>query len=129
LSAALSWAQCSSSFFFTGAPRAKPLPGSPIKPPEQGGPPPGTAIVTLDERFFDAVLGAIFRDMNAPAFPLQLTSLTVPVEDGRAAFSLAAFQGACENKVTLVPEGSGVKTGVRFTGGKVNGPARLYRQL
>jgi len=109
-------------FFFTGAPRAKPLPGSPIKPPEQGGPPPGTAVVTLDERFFDAVLGAIFRDMNAPSFPLQLTSMSGPMEDGRATFSLAAFQGGCENKVVLAPEGSGVKTGVRFTGGKVMAP-------
>ena len=50
--------------FFTGAPRAKAIPGSPIKPPEQGGPPPGTAIVSLDERFFDAVLGAIFKDRH-----------------------------------------------------------------
>lgn len=108
--------------FFTGAPRAKPLPGSPIKAPEQGGPPPGTAIVTLDERFFDAVLGAIFRDMNAPAFPLQLTSLNAPAMDERAVFRAIAFQGGCENKVTLVAEGSGVKSGVRFTGGKVMAP-------
>jgi hypothetical protein len=109
-------------FFFTGAPRAKPLPGSPIKPPDQGGTPPSTAVVMLDERFFDAVLGAIFRDMNAPSFPLQLTSLNQPTEQGQTAMRFAAFQGGCENKVVLIPEGSGVKTGVRFTGGKVMAP-------
>lgn len=108
--------------FFTGAPRAKPLPGALIQPPDQGGSPPGTAIVSLDERFFDAVLGSIFRDMNAPSFPLQLTGLNEQAEQGQASFRFAAFQGGCENKVTLIPEGSGVKTGVRFTGGKVMAP-------
>lgn len=109
--------------FFTGAPRARPLPGSPVGPPDPGGTPPGTAVVALDEKFFDAVLGAIFRDMNAPSFPLQLTGLNQQMEQGGAAdFRLAAFQGGCENKVVLAPEGSGVKTGVRFTGGKVMAP-------
>lgn len=109
--------------FFTGAPRAKPIPGSPIKPPEQGGPPPGTAVVSLDEKFFDAVLGAIFRDMNAPSFPLKLVGLNQPPEQvGEANFRFAAFQSGCEDKVVLVPEGSGVKTGVRFTDGKVMAP-------
>jgi hypothetical protein len=108
--------------FFVGAPRAKPLPGAPVKPPDQGGTPPGTAVVVLDEKFFDAVLGSIFRDMNAPSFPLQLTRLNEPSERGTAAFSYAAFQGGCENKVILATEGSGVKTGVRFTGGKVMAP-------
>jgi hypothetical protein len=108
--------------FFTGAPRAKALPGTPIGPPDPSGPPPGTAVVTLDERFLDAVLGAIFRDLNAPSFPLQLTSANLPANKSDNPFALAAFQGGCENKVVLVPEGSGVKTGVRFTGGKVMAP-------
>jgi hypothetical protein len=107
-------------FFFTGAPRAKPLPGTLIKPPDQGGAPPGTAVVALDEKFFDAVLGAIFRDMNAPSFPLQLTSAVAP-HDGEPVFR-HAFQGGCENKIVLAPEGSGIRTGVRFTGGKILAP-------
>ena len=109
--------------FFTGAPRAKPLPGSPVQPPDQGGTPPGTAVVMLDEKFFDAVLGAIFRDMNAPSFPLHLAGLSGNMEQGQAAnFRFAAFQGGCQDKVVLAPEGSGVKTGVRFTGGKMLAP-------
>lgn len=108
--------------FFTGAPRAKPLPGSPVTPPDKNGTPPGTAVVTLDERFFDAVLSPIFKDMNAPSFPLKLASVDDQIESGKAAFRFAAFQGGCEDKIVLVPEGSGVKTGVRFTGGKMLAP-------
>ena len=108
--------------FFTGAPRAKPLPGSPVTAPDNGGSPPGTAVVVLDERFFDAVLGPIFRDMNAPSFPLKLAAMDDQIESGAAAFRFAAFQGGCEDKIVLVPEGSGVKTGVRFSGGKMLAP-------
>lgn len=108
--------------FFTGAPRATALPGSPVKPPDQGGSPPGTAVVMLDERFFDAVLQPIFRDMNAPSFPLKLVSLDNQADGSAGAFRFAAFQGGCEDKIVLIPEGSGVKTGVRFTGGKMVAP-------
>ena len=108
--------------FFTGAPRAMPLPGWPVRPPEKGGPPPGTAVVSLDEKFFDAVLGPIFKDMNAPSFPLKLVSVDKQIENGGAAFQSAAFQGGCEDKIVLVPQGSGVKTGVRFTDGKMLAP-------
>jgi hypothetical protein len=107
--------------FFTGAPRAKPLPGSPVTAPD-GASPPGTAVVVLDERFFDAVLAPIFRDMNAPSFPLKLAALDNQTETGAAAFRFASFQGGCEDKIVLVPEGSGVKTGVRFTDGKMLAP-------
>lgn len=112
-------------FLFVGAPRAKPLPGSPVKPPEQGGDPPGTALVTLDEKFFDALLATIFRDMGAPSFPLQFTSLT---GQGSSAggdaevFRPAAFQGGCANAVVIAPEDSNVKTGVRLTEGKIMAP-------
>jgi hypothetical protein len=115
-------------FLFVGAPRAKPLPGSVVKPPEQGGDPPGTALVTLDEKFFDALLATIFRDLGAPSFPLQFTSLRGQgagggVGDGGSeVYSLAAFQGGCANSVVIAPEDSNVKTGVRLTEGKILAP-------
>jgi hypothetical protein len=111
-------------FLFVGAPRAKPLPGSVVKPPEQGGDPPGTAVVTLDEKFFDALLATIFRDLGAPSFPLQFTSLTgqSSSEGGAEVYSLAAFQGNCANSVVVAPEDSNVKTGVRLTEGKIMAP-------
>jgi hypothetical protein len=117
-------------FLFVGAPRAGALPGAPLKAPDQGGDPPGTAIITLDEKFFDSVLATIFRDMNAPSFPLQFSPVRmeggVPQGEPRYQlspdFRLAVFQSDCASAVTLVPEGSNVKTGVRLTDGKILAP-------
>lgn len=111
-------------FIFVGTPRAGALPGTPVRPPDQGGDPPGTAIVTLDEKFFDSVLAAIFRDMNAPSFPLQFSALQRQSEATPLApqFRTALFQGDCASAVTLVPEGSNVKTSVRLGDGKIVAP-------
>ncbi|HEY0385032.1 MAG TPA: hypothetical protein VGC64_03440 [Pyrinomonadaceae bacterium] len=107
--------------FFLGAPRGKQMPGVPVKPPDQnaqaGG---GTALVTLDEKFFDALLGTIFRDMGGPSFHLSSMTETAPAD--RARFLPAAFQGGCPDVVVLAPEGSGTRTGVRFTAGKIIAP-------
>jgi hypothetical protein len=35
---------------------------------------------------------------------------------------LAVFQGGCTNSITLLPEGSGVKTSVQFHGGNISAP-------
>jgi hypothetical protein len=90
-------------FLFVGAPRVRTLPGSPVKPPEQGGDPPGTAVVTLDEKFFDALLATIFRDLGAPAFPLQFTSLGGQPQEGQGVFTVAALQTGCANSVVTLP--------------------------
>lgn len=111
-------------FLLVGAPSANRLPGVPVKPPDPGGSPPGTARVVLDERFFDTVLATIFRDMNAPSFPLQLTKneRDDAMIDGPARLELTSFQAACPSTVTLLPEGSNVKTGVRIADGKLVAP-------
>jgi hypothetical protein len=111
-------------FLLVGAPRANQLPGAPVKPPEAGGDPPGTALVILNKPFFDTVLTTIFRDMNAPSFPLQLTKMTegVAPDDGRARLELMSFQNGCPSAVTLLPEGSNVKTEVRIENGKILAP-------
>ena len=109
--------------FFLGTPRGKPMPGGPVKPPDQNAPPAGgTALVTLDEKFFDALLGTIFRDMGGPSFRLSSMNGTAPAA-GSLEFLPVAFQGGgCPDVVVLAPEGSGTKTSVRFTGGKVIAP-------
>ena len=108
-------------FLLVGAPRVNRLPGAPVKPPEAGGDPPGTALIILDKPFFDTVLSTIFRDMNAPSF--QLTkSMEGGSRDGRASFELASFQNGCQSAVTLLPEGSDVKTEVRIENGKILAP-------
>jgi hypothetical protein len=111
-------------FLLVGAPRANRLPGTPVKPPEAGGDPPGTALIILDKRFFDTVLDTIFRDMNAPSFPLQLTKNSEGGAnyDGGARLELTTFQQSCPSAVTLLAEGSNVKTEVRIENGKILAP-------
>jgi hypothetical protein len=111
-------------FIFVGAPRAGALPGTPVKAPEQGGDPAGPAVITLDEKFFDSVLATIFRDMNAPSFPLQFNALKTddPAGEDAPVFRQAVFQGDCVSAVTLIPEGSNVKTSVRLADGKILAP-------
>ncbi|MDX6712001.1 MAG: hypothetical protein QOH96_3017 [Blastocatellia bacterium] len=110
-------------YFLVGAPRARTLPGVPIRPPDQsGGDPPGTAVVSFDEKFFDTILGTIFRDLQPPAFPLQLAASGPADSERPAQIMYAMFQGDCEDRVVLVPEGSGIVSGVHFTQGNIITP-------
>ncbi|HWT02069.1 MAG TPA: hypothetical protein VN256_17600 [Pyrinomonadaceae bacterium] len=109
--------------FLVGAAKPKSLPGEPVRAPEAGGDPPGTAVVTLDEKFFDPLLGTVFRDLGQPSFPLELAMMERDPSDASTwAMVPAAFQGDCPDKVVIKTEGSNVKTGVRFTGGKITAP-------
>ena len=87
-------------FLFVGSPKTGSLKGQPVRAPDPGGPPPGTAVVELDEQFFGALLDSIFRDLNKPAFPP------------------AAGEG-CQNQVVVEPNAGEVKTGVLMRDGKV----------
>jgi hypothetical protein len=109
--------------FLLGAPKAKPLPGLPVQGPEAGGDAPGTAVITLDEKFFDALLASIFRDLGQPSFPLELTMMERGGSVG-SAFDVipAALQTDCPDQVVIKNEGSNIKTGVRFTDGKIIAP-------
>jgi hypothetical protein len=110
-------------YFFVGVPQAaSPPPGREMQPPDPSGVQPGTASVVLNQQFFDAVLNTIFRDMNAPAFPLQIGQNTETESVLRP--TKIAFQqtGACDGKIVLKPEGSGVKTEVRLENGRIIAP-------
>src|SRR5919205_38936 len=87
-------------FLWVGTPRTGTLKGQPVRAPDAGGPPPGTAVVELDEQFFGALLDSIFRDLNKPAFPP------------------AAGEG-CQNQVVIEPNAGDIKTGVLMREGKV----------
>jgi hypothetical protein len=87
-------------FLWVGTPRTGTLKGQPVRAPDAGGPPPGTAVVELDEQFFGALLDSIFRDLNKPAFPP------------------AAGEG-CQNQVVVEPNAGDIKTGVLMREGKV----------
>lgn len=105
-------------FLFGGAPRAAQLPGEPIQPPDPNGSPAGTAQIVLKQDFFNNVLLTIFRDMNAPSFPLNLGE----IKNENPSAVKYALQNQCEGKITLLPEGSGVRTGLQFQNDKIAAP-------
>ena len=107
-------------YLFVGTPKAVKAPGAPIKPPDAGGPPPGTATLVFNQQFFDTVLNTIFRDLNAPSFPVGLAGNKSPSDAGSMNFALQ--QEGCDNRITLKPEGSGTVTGVRLEDGKITAP-------
>lgn len=90
-------------FLFIGVPRASQIPGRPIQPPDSAIP-AGSAQIVLRQEFFNEVLAAIFRDMNDPAFPLGTST------------------PACEGRMTILPEGSGVTTALRFENNRISAP-------
>jgi hypothetical protein len=91
------------------------LPGTPLKPPDSSSDNAGVVTVSIDEKFFDSLLATIFNKLGPPQLKLsanQSQSLIQP----------AAFQGGCNNVVVVNAESGDVKTGVRFTGGRIVAP-------
>jgi hypothetical protein len=108
-------------FLFVGAPGSKQAPGTAVREPDPSGPPPGTAVVELDEQFFNTLLGSIFSDLGPPTF--RLASEATRLTPGRRDFAFVRAQaGGCQNQVVLAPEGGGVRTGVRLENGQVLAP-------
>ena len=103
--------------FFLGTPRAQPAPGVKVEAPDPTGDPPGTVVVSLDQGFVDAVLATTFSGLGTPTFNLGRLGGSNSTD-----FELANFQGGCTNTITLLPEGSGVKTGVQFRNGNISAP-------
>ena len=104
------------AIFFLGAPSAKSVPGQAVQAPDKGGNPPATVVISLEQSFVDAVLATTFNGLGTPTFQLGQT------RDGSERMEQALFQGGCANTITLLPEGSGVKTGVQFRNGSVYAP-------
>jgi hypothetical protein len=101
--------------YFLGAPRAKPLPGVPVGPPDPNQADSARVTVSVDEKFFDPLLGMVFRQLGPPQLRLSQSSLDQPLR-------AAVFQSSCNNVVMLSLEDGDVKTRVRFTGGKITAP-------
>ncbi len=102
--------------FFLGTPPAKSAPGVAIKPPDQSGNQPGAVVIALEQSFIDAVMSTTFSGLGTPTFQLGEN------RDGSERMEQALFQGGCANTITLLPEVSGVKTGVEFRNGEVYAP-------
>lgn len=99
--------------YFLGAPPAKSAPGTPVKAPD-GTSAGATVVISLDQNLVDAVLATTFNGLGTPTF--QLGALR------SEQFTYASLQGGCTNSITLIPEGSGVKTGVQFRNGEISAP-------
>ncbi len=125
-------------YFLVGAPRAKQLQlgAHTVQAPDAAGDPPGTVVVTLDEKFFDALLGTIFRDLNPPTFKLGSYSNGSTNSTGSAVALSArattsdfgglrfvnAQGGGCANQISITQEGSGARTSVSLQNGQINAP-------
>jgi hypothetical protein len=105
--------------YFLGAPKGQALPGLPVRPPDASADSSGTVAVTVDEKFFDSLLGTIFRQLGPPQLKL---SQNLNQNQKQAAIRPVVFQNSCSDVLVLNPEGGNVKTGVRFTGGKITAP-------
>jgi hypothetical protein len=105
------------AIFFLGAPPAKSAPGQAVQAPNPGGNPPGTIVIALEQSFVDAVLATTFSGLGTPTFQLGQGK-----RDDAEGIEQALFQGGCANTITLLPEGSGVKTGVQFRNGALSAP-------
>src|SRR6185503_15338551 len=105
------------AIFFLGASPAKSAPGQAVRPPDQGGSPPATVVISLDQTFIDGMLATTFNGLGTPTFQLGQNR-----EQGFERVEEALFQGGCNNTITLLPEGSGVKTGVQFRSGGIYAP-------
>lgn len=105
------------AIFFLGAPPAKSAPGQAVRAPDQGGNPPATIVIALEQSFMDAVLSTTFSGLGTPTFQLGQNQ-----SNGLERVEHALFQGGCTNSITLLPEGSGVKTGVQFRNGEIYAP-------
>ena len=108
-------------YLFVGVPRAAVAPGVAIQPPDPGGNPPGTAQIILKQDFFNEVLKTIFRDMNAPSFPLALNENREIQPTGKPSYAMLQG-GGCDGRITLLPEGSGVQSVLKFENGKIIAP-------
>jgi hypothetical protein len=103
-------------YFFVGVRRASQIPGDPIQAPDAAVP-PGTAQIVLRQDFFNEVLGTIFRDMNDPAFQLASRG-----DDLKAEYALLQDAQPCESRISILPEGSGVQTALRFDNNRIAAP-------
>ena len=89
--------------------------------------------VALSEQFFDALLDAIFKNFNAPEFPLAQNNLKSEVQSPKSLVLSYSNENSpiqnlkskiqnCNESIRLLREVDGVKTTVRFRDGKIYAP-------
>ena len=92
-------------FLFVGTPHSSKRPGEIVRQPDAAGVPPGTAQVVIRQDLLNTALQAIFHDLKPPTFPLG-----------------SGGDASCQSSITILPQGSGVQTGVQFENNRLNVP-------
>ena len=95
--------------------------------------------VSLNEQFFETLLDAIFKNFNAPEFPLSQRNSKFQNSNPKTSFTtfqtldqvgalniksetLNSEPEICTETIRLLREGNGVKTAIRFRAGKIFAP-------
>ncbi len=86
--------------------------------------------VSLNERFFDILLDAIFTNLKTPSFPIARNGSKFKVQSSTSMKAISSFQATnsktknllCDESIRLQREIEGVKTAVRFRDGKIYAP-------
>lgn len=94
-------------------------------------------VVSLNERFFDTLLDAIFTNLKTPSFPIAENGSKFKVNSLKSPIGVSSFgeikqsirnpkskiqNSACDESIRLQREIDGVKTAVRFRDGKIYAP-------
>lgn len=86
---------------------------------------PATVTVTLDERFFDALLNSVFQNFEPPEFSVAKNG-PVPAVTNQNGVRNASFAEVmspnCSQTVKILREMNGIRTAVRFKEGKIYVP-------
>jgi hypothetical protein len=104
--------------FLLGTPSLKSFPGEPVQAPSGDTSGAESVMITVGNGFFNDLLGAVFRDLDPPAFNLADAGNTSSL----AGFQPSALQQGCANTITLMQEVSNSKTQVQFANGKIQVP-------
>lgn len=91
--------------------------------------------IQLNEQFFDALLDALFKNMDPPEFPLAAQSPKSQAPGSKSALTVNSFaertnpqseitnpKSACPDSIKLQREVDGVRTAVRLREGRVTAP-------
>ncbi len=86
--------------------------------------------VSLNERFFNALLDAIFTNLKQPSFPIAENNSKFKVQGSKSVVAVSSFQESnlqiqnslCDESIRLQREVDGVKTAVKFRDGKIFAP-------
>jgi hypothetical protein len=86
----------------------------------------GQVTVSLNEQFFDVLLDAIFKNFDAPEFPLAGNNPKPEVKSPKSTVLQNSFvekqKPICNESIRLLREVDGVRTAARFRDGKIYAP-------